>query len=164
MVSDADPVEWTRQHWADRDLPSPEHFAAMAAVLRTHQAMVTEIDRRLKPLGLSRTGYLLMATLLISRDHTRPLGQLSRQLMVHPTTVTLVIDQLESRALVSRRPHPTDRRTVLAALTDEGMRTVTKANVDLAAAQFGLPGVSEPLAQRVTGILRQVRNKVSDLA
>jgi DNA-binding MarR family transcriptional regulator len=114
---DVDPVEWTRQAWSDGDLPSPDHFAAMASLLRTHQAMVTEIDRRLKPHGMSRTAFLLMATLLISRDHTRPLGQLSKQLMVHPTTVTLVIDQLENRGMVSRRPHPTDRRTVLAALT-----------------------------------------------
>ena len=164
VAPDVDPVEWTRQHWAEGDLPSPDHFAAMASLLRTHQAMVAEMDRRLKPHGMSRTAYLLMATLLISRDHTRPLGQLSRHLMVHPTTVTLVIDQLENRGLVSRRPHPTDRRTVLAALTDAGRDAVNKASVDLAAIQFGLPGVSESLAQRTTGVLRQIRTKVGDLA
>jgi DNA-binding MarR family transcriptional regulator len=163
VVGDADPVEWTRKQWNDSGLPAADHFAAMAALLRTHQAMVTELDRRLKPHGFSRTAFLLMATLLISRDHTRPLGQLSRHLMVHPTTVTLVIDQLESRGLVSRRPHPTDRRTVLAALTDSGRQAVTKAGEDLAAAQFGLPGVSESLVQRVTGVLRQIRAKVGDL-
>lgn len=163
MVPDVDPVEWTRQAWSDGQLPSPDHFAAMAALLRTHQAVVAEMDRQLKPHGLSRTAYLLMATLLISRDDTRPLGQLSRHLMVHPTTVTLVIDQLENRGLVTRRPHPTDRRTVLAALTDAGREAVTKANEDLATIQFGLPGVSEPLAQRTTAVLRQIRTKVGDL-
>jgi DNA-binding MarR family transcriptional regulator len=162
VAPDTDPVEWTRQAWADGDLPSPDHFAAMASLLRTHQTVVTEMDKRLKPHGLSRTAYLLMATLLISRDHTRPLGQLSKQLMVHPTTVTLVIDQLESRGLVSRRPHPTDRRTVLAALTDDGRRAVTKASDDLAAVQFGLTGVSESLAQRTTAVLRQIRTKVGE--
>ncbi|MBV9313151.1 MAG: MarR family transcriptional regulator [Pseudonocardia sp.] len=155
-------MEWTRQRWIAGNLPAPEHFTAMAALMRAHQAMVTEMDRQLKAHGLSRTAYLLMATLLISRDHTRPLGQLSRHLMVHPTTVTLVIDQLESRDLVIRRPHPTDRRTVLAALTDEGRNAVTKANQDLADAQFGLPGVGEALAQRTTSVLRQVRGKIGD--
>ena len=164
MVPDLDPVEWTRQAWSDGQYPSPDHFAAMTSLLRAHQFMVTEMDRRLKPHGLSRTAYLLMATLLISRDHTRPLGQLSRHLMVHPTTVTLVIDQLENRGLVTRTPHPTDRRTVLAALTDAGRDAVNKASVDLATIQFGLPGVSESLAQRTTGVLRQIRTKVGDLA
>jgi DNA-binding MarR family transcriptional regulator len=83
--------------------------------------------------------------------------------MVHPTTVTLVIDQLAGRDLVTRRPHPTDRRTVLAALTDEGRRVVTKASEDLATAQFGLTGVNDALAQRVTAVLGQVRTKMGDL-
>jgi DNA-binding MarR family transcriptional regulator len=164
VAPDTDPVEWTRRNWSEGDLPSPDHFAAMTALLRTHQAMVTEMDQRLKPHGMSRTAYLLMATLLISQDRTRPLGQLSRHLMVHPTTVTLVIDQLESRGLVSRTPHPTDRRTVLAALTDAGLEAVTKASDDLATVRFGLPGVSESLAQRTTGVLHQIRTKLGDLA
>ncbi|MDQ2709818.1 MAG: MarR family transcriptional regulator [Actinomycetota bacterium] len=82
--------------------------------------------------------------------------------MVHPTTVTLVIDQLENRGLVTRRPDPTDRRTVLAALTETGRDAVTKASEDLAAVQFGLPGVSEPLAQRTTAVLCQLRTKLGD--
>lgn len=159
MGPDADPVESIRQLWSASNLPAPDHFAAMAALLRTHQAMITELDRRLKPHGLSRTAYLLMATLLISRDHTRPLGQLSRHLMVHPTTVTLVIDQLESRGMVARSPHPTDRRTVLATLTDAGRDAAAKTSEDLAEVQFGLRGVSEPLAQRATVVLRQIRTR-----
>jgi len=163
MSTDADAVEYSRQHWAASGQPAADHFAAMGALMRTHQLMVAELDRLLKPHSLSRTAFLLLATLLMSRDHTRPLGQLSRHLMVHPTTVTLVIDQLEGRDLVARRPHPTDRRTILAALTDEGRRVVTKAGEDLAGAQFGLTGVSESLAQRVTGVLGQVRTKMGDI-
>jgi len=46
---------------------------------------------------------------------------------------------------------------------DEGRRVVTKAGEDLAGAQFGLTGVSESLAQRVTGVLGQVRTKMGDI-
>jgi DNA-binding MarR family transcriptional regulator len=163
MTAEADAVEYTRQHWAESGQPAAEHFAAMGALMRTHQLMVNEMDRLLKPHNLSRTAFLLMATLLMSREHTRPLGQLSRHLMVHPTTVTLVIDQLAGRDLVTRRPHPTDRRTVLATLTDDGRRVVAKASEDLGAAQFGLSGVNETLAQRLTGVLGQVRTKMGDI-
>lgn len=162
VAAEMDPAEYTRLHWAKAEQPAPDHFAAMGALMRAHQAMAAELDRLLKPHDLSRTAFLLMATLLISHEHTRPLGQLSRHLMVHPTTVTLVIDQLENRGLVTRRPHPTDRRTVLAVLTDQGRRLVSKAGADLAEAQFGLTGVDEPLARRLTLVLGQVRAKLHD--
>jgi DNA-binding MarR family transcriptional regulator len=82
--------------------------------------------------------------------------------MVHPTTVTLVIDQLDERALVTRAPHPTDRRAVLAALTAKGRDLVTRASADLTAVQFGLTGVNESLAQRLTAVLGQIRVKMGD--
>ena len=161
-MTEQDAVEYIRNEWTAREQPGADHFAAMAALMRTHQLMIAELDRLLKGYNLSRTAFLLMATLLISRDHTRPLGQLSKHLLVHPTTVTLVIDQLEARELVVRRPHPSDRRTVLAALTEEGLRVVTKAAEELGAANFGLPGVTDSMAQRLTGVLGQVRGKLGD--
>jgi hypothetical protein len=87
-----DPVEWSREQWIAHDQPAADQFTAMAAVLRTHQAVTASIDATLRTHDLTRTGYLLMTTLLLSRDCTRPLGQLSRHLMVHPTTVTLAGD------------------------------------------------------------------------
>lgn len=161
---DADPVEWTRRRWQEESLPDVDHFAAMAALLRTHQTVVAALDKVLRGQNLSRTGYLLMTTLRMSRVHTRPLGQLSKHLMVHPTTITLVIDKLETRGLVSRASHPTDRRTVLATLTADGVATVDKASTELAAAGFGLRDVSTQLTITLTEILRQVREKIGDIA
>jgi DNA-binding MarR family transcriptional regulator len=135
----------------------------MAAILRTHQTVGASLDKILRGLDLSRTAYLLMSTLRMSRDHTRPLGQLSRHLIVHPTTITLVIDQLEKRGLVSRAPHPTDRRTVLATLSADGLITVDKASLALAEIGFGLTGVTPQLAVTLTEILRQVREKTGDI-
>lgn len=163
LSAEPDAVEYTRRHWAESGQPAPDLFAAMGALMRTHQLMIAELDRLLKPHGLSRSAFLLMATLLMSANRTRPLGQLSRHLMVHPTTVTLLIDQLAQRDLVARKPHPTDRRTILATLTDEGRRLVSKAGQELAAAGFGLTGVDDALALQLTAVLRQVRAKQGDL-
>jgi DNA-binding MarR family transcriptional regulator len=164
MDADTDSVEWMRRHWVEQGQPAPEHFAAMAAVLRTHQAVVGAMDKQLRASDLSRTAYLLMTTLQMSRDRTRPLGQLSKHLIVHPTTITLVIDQLEKRGLVTRTPHPTDRRTVLATLTADGVAAVEKASAALADVGFGLGGVSPQMAITMTEILRQVREQVGDIA
>jgi DNA-binding MarR family transcriptional regulator len=157
-----DPVEWSRQRWIEQEQPLPEQFSAMAAVLRTHQAMCAIIDAALRTHDLTRTGYLLMTTLMMSRDRTRPLGQLGKHLMVHPTTVTLVVDQLEKRELVTRTPHPTDRRTVLASLTPAGTALLDKATKALADVEFGLTGVSEGLSVQLVDVLREARARIDD--
>jgi DNA-binding MarR family transcriptional regulator len=137
-------------------------FAAMAALLRSHQMVVSALETELKGAELTLTSYLVLATLLMSRDETRPLGQLSKHLMVHPTSVTLVIDQLEKRGLVKRSPHPSDRRIVLAKLTPTGRRLTIKASKAVAGVNFGLGGLELDEAHALTDTLRQVRQKLGD--
>jgi DNA-binding MarR family transcriptional regulator len=162
MSERQDPVEWSREQWIAHDQPAPDKFTAMASILRTHQAITASIDATLRTHDLTRTGYLLMTTLLLSRDDTRPLGQLSKHLMVHPTTVTLALDQLEKRKLVKRNPHPTDRRTILAVLTPAGREMLDKATKSLADGDFGLAGVDSELSGRVIGVLGEVRERIGD--
>jgi DNA-binding MarR family transcriptional regulator len=158
-----DSVEWMRQRWLEQDEPKPEHFAAMATLLRTTILVTDEMDRVLKECQLSRTGYLILITLQTSREQTRPLGQLSKVLLVHPTTVTMAIDQLEKPGLVRRVPHPTDRRTVLARLTPEGDDLAERATKALAGIGYGLGDVSAAGASQLTAALRRIRQSIGDL-
>jgi DNA-binding MarR family transcriptional regulator len=158
-----DPVEWSREQWIAHDQPAADQFTAMAAVLRTHQAVTASIDATLRTHDLTRTGYLLMTTLLLSRDCTRPLGQLSRHLMVHPTTVTLAFYKLDKRKVENRNPHPTDRRTILAVLTPAGRDILDKATKALADNDFGLTGVDKELSGRVVEVLGEVRERIGDV-
>jgi DNA-binding MarR family transcriptional regulator len=163
MSATPDPVEWSREQWIATGQPAPDQFAAMVALMRTHQAMCASIDATLRGHDLTRTGYLIMTTLRLSRDGTRPLGQLSKHLMVHPTTITLALDQLERRGLLRRQPHPTDRRTILATLTSDGhalLDTVTKSLADI---DFGLTGIGAALSNRVVDVLHDVRERIGDL-
>ncbi|MHA6758283.1 MarR family winged helix-turn-helix transcriptional regulator [Streptacidiphilus sp. PAMC 29251] len=163
MSAENDPVDWSRQQWIAHDQPEPDKFTAMVALLRTHQAMCAALDSTLRAHGLTRTGYLLMTTLMLSREGTRPLGQLSRHLMIHPTTVTLALDQLEKRGLLRRQPHPTDRRTILATLTPAGQELLDQATASLAGSGYGLAGVSDALSLQVTDVLRDVRGHLGDI-
>jgi DNA-binding MarR family transcriptional regulator len=163
MSERQDPVDWSREQWIAHDQPAPDQFTAMVAILRTHQMMTAAIDATLRTRELTRTGYLLMTTLQLSRDGSRPLGQLSRHLMVHPTTVTLALDQLEKRKLVERNPHPTDRRTILAALTPAGREVLDKATRALADNDFGLTGIDGELSRHVIDVLGDVREHIGDV-
>jgi DNA-binding MarR family transcriptional regulator len=48
------------------------------------------------------------------------LSELSDQLHIAPRSTTEVVDSLESRGLVQRRPDPADRRATLVELTEHG--------------------------------------------
>ncbi|MFG1804426.1 MarR family winged helix-turn-helix transcriptional regulator [Micromonospora carbonacea] len=47
---------------------------------------------------------------------------LAERLRIAPRSATEVVDGLQERGLVARRPDPADRRAVLVTLTDEGVR------------------------------------------
>src|SRR5207245_10892513 len=119
-------------------------------------------DELLKQFDLTRTGYLLMVTLFLSKDQSRPLGQLSKQLMVHPTTITLVVDQLEERRILARNAHPTDRRTTVVKLTKAGRDRAEQVTAGLVRAKFGIP-VPKDMAVELVELLRLVRREIGDI-
>ncbi|MDY7101072.1 MAG: MarR family transcriptional regulator [Actinomycetota bacterium] len=47
-------------------------------------------------------------------------GELAKHLRIAPRSATEVVDDLEERGLVARRPDPGDRRAVLVELTEAG--------------------------------------------
>lgn len=69
-----------------------------------------------------------------------PMRKIARKLKCEPSNVTGIIDRLEARGLVERRPDPADRRVKLAAPTEEGLRTAARLRDSLDFAR-------EPLAE-----------------
>ena len=157
-----DPLDWVLEHWQAQDRPDAEHFLAVSALFRTHQAVTARQDELLKQFDLTRTGYLLMVTLFLSKDQSRPLGQLSKQLMVHPTTITLVVDQLEERRILARNAHPTDRRTTVVKLTKAGRDLADKVTAAMAKVNFGVP-IPQDMAVELVELLRNVRREIGDI-
>ena len=66
-----------------------------------------------------------MAMLLNSGDQL--MGELAAQERVRPPSMTRVVNSLEARGYVARRPDPRDHRQCLVTLTDSG-RQVLLAN------------------------------------
>ena len=160
---DSDPIEWVRAHWDRQSLPDGDRFAAAASLLRLRQAVVAELDQRLRPFELNRSMYLLLTTLAMSRESARRLGSLSRILLVHPTTVTLLVDQLEKRGMVSRGRDPRDRRASVATLLPAGRALMHDATTALAAAGYGLGGVTDEELGRLAESMRAARLAVGDI-
>jgi DNA-binding MarR family transcriptional regulator len=59
---------------------------------------------------------------LIEPDRPVPMGQLAETLSCHASNVTGLVDRLEARGLVRRRPSVADRRVKVLVLTPTGSR------------------------------------------
>ena len=162
MADEIDPIEWSRRAWDDNKGPAPDHFAAMSAVFRLEQLVGAALDRALREHGVSRTGYQILAALSLEPDQTLAMGQLSKRLLLHPTTVSLIADKLQARQLLTRSPSETDRRTTLASLTDEGAHVLSVISESLSEIDYGFEGVSSRMAVTLTEIIRQVRQDMGD--
>ncbi len=84
------------------------------------------------------------------------------RLQVHPTSVTSLIDRLERTGYVTRAPHPTDRRTTLATITDAGRAVAEQATRELNAIGFGTAPLERAQLQGLTDTLRIVRVDAAD--
>lgn len=157
-----DSLDRTRIRWEELGAPKVPQFVALMSLLRTAALVTDRVDEALKAEAISRTAYLVMITLRMSPDYARPLGQLSKALLVHPTTVTLVIEQLQGSGYVGRREHPSDRRAVLAYLTPAGVTLVDSATQRLAEVDYGLTGSDDASSERLADDLRGVRLRLGD--
>ncbi len=70
--------------------------------------------------GTTLPRFDVLAALYRRRDGVT-MSELSRMLLVSNGNATTVVDRLEADGLVRRTPVETDRRTVIVALTPEGM-------------------------------------------
>ena len=73
------------------------------------------------------TGPQLWALKTLSTNGSLPLGQLSKMMYLHPSTITGVVDRLEKKGYVARDRVLKDRRIVMVKLTPKGKSTVSKA-------------------------------------
>jgi DNA-binding MarR family transcriptional regulator len=121
-------------------------------------AMLSYLERStaaLAPFGVDARELAVLARL----GGPQPLSQqeVAALLGVDRTTMVGLVDALERKGLVARRPHPDDRRKNAVELTGEGRRTLAEggAAADAAQAEFLAP-LGEPGAARFVADLRKL--------
>ena len=88
-------------------------------VLFAAELLGRELDQTLRPFGLGRGSHNVLQILGGATGPLTPTEVMAR-LTVTSATVTGLLDTLQTRGLARRRPHPSDRRSVLVEITDEG--------------------------------------------
>ena len=106
--------------WLTRD---ETHAWIALCGLFTHLPHV--LDRQLQAdAGLSFADYQVLAWLSMAPARTRRMRDLAARADVTLSHLSRIVARLEDRGWVRRRPDPTDGRTTLATLTDDGWAKV----------------------------------------
>ncbi|MDL2079445.1 MarR family transcriptional regulator [Streptomyces sp. GXMU-J15] len=85
-----------------------------------------------------------------------PMRKLAQRLKCEPSNVTGIVDRLEARGLVERRPDPADRRVKVAAATDEGREVARSLRESLRFAREPLAGLGEEERLALRDLLRRM--------
>jgi DNA-binding MarR family transcriptional regulator len=91
---------------------------AMNLVL-TSELLVKRIGALLQPLHLSSASGLVLS-ILADAESPIPPNEIAERLIVSRATVTGLLDSLERQDYIRRLPHPSDRRMILAEITEAG--------------------------------------------
>ena len=95
--------------------------AAVTGLVRAENVVVTALNENFKRHGITPAGFNVLMILDGSDVPLCP-NEIGERRLVTRGTVTGVLDSLEQRGLVARRPHPADRRSLLIELTAKGRR------------------------------------------
>ncbi|HEX4225430.1 MAG TPA: MarR family transcriptional regulator [Pseudonocardiaceae bacterium] len=156
-----DPIARAADLWAERVGPS-EVMAAVTSVMRVQQILQSAVDGALRPHGLTFARYEALVLLYFSRKGSLPMRVMGQRLQLHPTSVTNIVDRLEADGLVKRIPHPTDRRTTLVEITEQGRTRRAEATAAVNEVEFGLRGLSDKQTATLTDLLAKVRKASGD--
>lgn len=85
-----------------------------------------------------------------------PMRRIAQKLKCEPSNITGIVDRLEARGLVERRPDPADRRVKLAAPTAEGEEVARGLRDSLDFAREPLAGLSREERLALRGLLRRM--------
>jgi DNA-binding MarR family transcriptional regulator len=156
-----DPIAEARRHWDER-WPGGAVMAAATSITRAQQIVLARVDDALKPFDLTFARYEALVLLTFSQRGSLPLGKMGERLMIHPTSVTNIVDRLEAQGLVRRADHPTDRRTTLCEITDEGRSVAEKATDAVTAVDMGISGLTDREIAQLTRLLEKLRRDSGD--
>ena len=107
--------------------PTARALEALAALRLASRAMNHALERWADEHGLSGGTLGVIFRLSKAPGRRLPLGELAEALDVSPRNITGLVDHLERDGLVRRVADPHDRRSILAELTEEGVRRARKA-------------------------------------
>lgn len=151
--------QWVAHGWVD----AADGMAMVTSLTRVQQLLLERIDAVLRPLGLTFARYEVLMLLSFSRSGSLSMARVGSLLQVHPTSATSAVARLEAQGWVRRTRSASDRRVVLATVTDEGRTVAARATDGLNREVFARPGLEAEQVAQLTALLEEHRRAAGDL-
>jgi MarR family transcriptional regulator, lower aerobic nicotinate degradation pathway regulator len=126
---------------------------------RAEQAVMARKAELLRPLDLTVAQYCALAFLL--GDASKSCTRLARESLVTSQTMTGIVQNLEAKGLVERRPSPDHGRVHLVSLTPSGLELTLRAERVIVAVEDDLLGA---LSTRNGELLAGLLNRITEAA
>ena len=141
-------------------------MGVVGRISRVSRLLETGIKPTFDAAGLQRSEFDLLATLRRSGEPYRlTAGQLVSSMMVSPASITVRVDGLVAKGLVTREVDPANRRSVLVTLTPAGRRLVTELVArHVARERELLASLTDRELSQLAGLLRKVLVGLGDAA
>jgi DNA-binding MarR family transcriptional regulator len=161
-----DPIHRAAELWRLRwgAGSQPAAMASATSIMRVQQLLLGDFDATVGRHGLTFARYEALVLLAFSREGRLPMSKIGQRLMVHPTSVTNIVQRLVRQGLVERDPNPADGRGKLATITPAGRNVMEAATGDLVASGFSLGALTPAEHVQLFNLLRKVRVAAGDFS
>jgi DNA-binding MarR family transcriptional regulator len=161
-----DPIRRAADLWRSRwgAGSKPAAMASATSIMRVQQLLLGDLDATVRRHELTFARYEALVLLAFSREGRLPMSKIGQRLMVHPTSVTNIVQRLARQGLVARDPNPADGRGMLATITPLGRNVMEAATADLVTARFGLGALTPDEHELLFALLRKVRVAAGDFS
>lgn len=87
---------------------------------RAAQAITKRIEADIKSYGLNPTEFAVLELLYSKGD--QPIQKIGGKILLASSSITYVVDKLEKKRFLIRKPCPKDRRVTYASITSDGIQ------------------------------------------
>jgi MarR family transcriptional regulator, organic hydroperoxide resistance regulator len=133
---------------------------ATIALLRTASVVSRVLERVVEPAGLSLAQYNALRIVRGAGSAGIPTLAVRERMIQEGTTITRILDKLETSGLVRRERTTPDRRQVLCYVTAEGRRLLDRLDPKVNAAdEAAVAGLAANEVERLVGLLDAIRRQ-----
>ena len=104
---------------------------AYLALLRTADALQTQVECWLKEFGLTGTQYNALRILRGAGKEGLPCSEIGERMITHDPDITRLLNRLEQRGFVKRVRAKCDRRVICGMITPVGLKLLSKIDSPL---------------------------------
>ncbi|GAA0433274.1 MarR family transcriptional regulator [Lentibacillus halophilus] len=95
---------------------------------RTLQSIKERVEEDIKYLGLNPTEFAVLELVYSKGD--QPIQKIGEKILIASSSITYVVDKLEKKDLIKRKPCPKDRRVTYASITTDGTELMNQVFPD----------------------------------